>query len=294
LAVVCTAVAALPRFLLAPWLEGSLPFITFFPALFIASVWGGAWSGALVLVLGSLIAALFWLTPAWSLDPTPLSLTALAAFWLMGVLFILIGAVLRALVAELAEAQNRTNLLLHETKHRAGNLLGVVQAIARQTARNASSLADFQARFDERLLALARAQDFAGGNFDDAPNLETFLIAALEPFGRERFTLAGPAAALPPGLASSFALLLHELGTNAMKYGALSTAGGQVAIGWSVQNGRVNLEWRETGGPPVSIPTRTGFGSTLLKLAFPPETGQAAIVYDPTGVSCAVSFPTAR
>jgi two-component sensor histidine kinase len=277
-----------------PWLEGTEAFITFFPALLIASVWGGVLSGVTVLVLGSLIAAYFWLTPAWSLALTPVSVTALVAFWVLGGLLILIGAALRALVAELAEARSHTDLLLHEMKHRAGNLLGVIQAIARQTVRNASSLDDFQMRFEERLLALSRAQDFASGQPGDAPNLRTFLAAALEPFGRDRFTFAGPAAAFSPALASSFALLLHELGTNAMKYGSLSTTEGRVTINWSVQNGRIDLEWRETGGPPVAVPTRSGFGSKLLKLAFPPETGEASILYEPAGVSCAVSFPAVR
>ena len=90
------------------------------------------------------------------------------------------------------------------------------------------------------------------------------------------------------------ALLLHELGTNAMKYGALSVSDGRCAIAWIVANGRVQLEWRESGGPPVAPPGRSGFGSKLLKLAFPPETGHAAITYDPTGVRCEISFPAAR
>jgi two-component sensor histidine kinase len=204
------------------------------------------------------------------------------------------AAVLRAFVRGLAEEEDQANLLAHEMKHRAGNLIGVIQAIARQTARNATTVADFQSQFEERLLALARAQDFAGADSGEPPDLETFLAAALEPFGRDRFTLNGPPAALQPSLASSFALLLHELGTNAMKYGALSVAGGQVAISWSVQNGRINLQWHESGGPAVAAPTRSGFGSKLLKLAFPPETGQASILYDPAGVRCSITFPAAR
>jgi two-component sensor histidine kinase len=293
-AVICAGASALLRFALDPLLGGTLPFITFFPALLIASVWGGAWSGAGVLALGSLVAAFFWLKPAWNLDLTITSVAALTLFWILGGALVVMAAVLRALVQGLAEAQDRANLLAHEMKHRAGNLIGVIQAIARQTARNTTTVADFQSQFEERLLALARAQDFAAADSREPPDLKTFLTAALEPFGRDRFTLSGPPAALQPSLASSFALLLHELGTNAMKYGALSAAEGQVAISWGVQNGRVNLEWHESGGPAVAAPTRSGFGSKLLKLAFPPETGQASILYDPAGVRCAISFPAAR
>ena len=293
-AAICTGVSALLRFALDPFLGGVVPFVTFFPALLIAGVWGGAWAGAGVLTFGSLVAAFFWLKPEWSLDLTITSIAALVLFWILGGALVLMAATLHSLVLGLAEAEEQANLLAHEMKHRAGNLIGVIQAIARQTARNSSTVADFQSQFEERLMALARAQKFAGADSEDAPDLESFITAALEPFGSDRFMLSGPPAALQPSLASSFALLLHELGTNAMKYGALSTESGQVAISWSLQNGRINLQWDESGGPPVVPPSRSGFGSKLLKLAFPPETGQASIVYEPAGVRCAITFPAAR
>ncbi|MDR3463058.1 MAG: HWE histidine kinase domain-containing protein [Beijerinckiaceae bacterium] len=293
-AAICTGVSALLRFALDPLLGGTVPFITFFPALLVAGVWGGAWAGAGVLVLGSFVAAFFWLKPEWSLDLTITSLAALSLFWILGGVLVLMAATLHTLLRGLAEAEEQANLMAHEMKHRVGNLIGVIQAIARQTARNSATVADFQFQFEERLLALARAQKFAGAESGEPPDLKAFLAAALEPFGRDRFTLSGPPAALQPSLASSFALLLHELGTNAMKYGALSAAGGQVAISWRVENGHVNLQWHESGGPPVTPPTRSGFGSKLLKLAFPPESGQASILYEPAGVRCAITFSEAR
>jgi two-component sensor histidine kinase len=85
-------------------------------------------------------------------------------------------------------------------------------------------------------------------------------------------------------------LLLHELSTNATKYGSLSVPRGMVAIRWEAEQNRVRLEWRELNGPPVAAPVRRGFGSRLLKTAFPAECGDASIAFDPDGVRCTVQF----
>ena len=102
--------------------------------------------------------------------------------------------------------------------------------------------------------------------------------------------MEGPAVIVPPHLASSCALLFYELGTNATKYGALSVPDGKVAITWIEENNSVSVNWRELNGPPVSEPSRTGFGTRLLKTAFPPNYGSAAVVYDSSGVRCSIEF----
>ena len=120
------------------------------------------------------------------------------------------------------EGQERAILLAHELKHRANNQFGVVQAIAAQTARNASTVADYQTLFTARLNALARAQQLASENPDSPADLKKFLHFVLEPFGTDRILIDGPNTLLPSYLGSGCALLFHELGTNATKYGALS------------------------------------------------------------------------
>lgn len=144
--------------------------------------------------------------------------------------------------------------------------------------------------FTARLTALARAQQLVDENPDSPLDLLELLQYAIEPFGAERFLIEGPKVSVPHYLGSSCALLFHELGTNATKYGALSVPNGTVAINWKTEKNRVLLDWRELGGPPVVMPARAGFGSRLLKTAFPAEFGTATIVFDPDGVRCTVDF----
>lgn len=181
-------------------------------------------------------------------------------------------------------------MLAHEIKHRANNLFGVVQAISAQTARNATTVAGHQAVFTERLMALARAQQLVSEHLDQPPDLQGFLLHVLEPFGADRFLIEGPTILVPLYLGTSCALLLHELGTNATKYGSLSVPDGMVEIKWTTEANRVHLEWREFNGPPVTAPVRTGFGSRLLKTAFPAEYGSASVAFMPDGVRCAINF----
>jgi two-component sensor histidine kinase len=112
----------------------------------------------------------------------------------------------------------------------------------------------------------------------------------VEPFGGDRFLIDGPSISVPPYLGTCCVLLFHELATNATKHGALSVPNGTVHVGWKVQENRVQLNWKERNGPLVAMPERTGFGSRLLKTAFPPEYGEASISFNPDGVDCRISF----
>jgi two-component sensor histidine kinase len=294
LALAVMAVATALRFALNRFLDGNVPFITFFPAVLVASVWGGALAGLSALALGSLVAGYLWLTPFWSLDLNAASWAAMIAFWVLGGVLVLVASMLRALVDINIAARERADVMAHEMRHRVGNVLGVVQAIARQTARNAASVEDYQTTFEARIAALGRAQDLVAATDGLPLDLGLFIDNVLEPFDVDRFSPSGPSVALPPDLGSSLALLMHELGTNALKHGALRVPEGRVAIRWAREGGRVRLEWRESGGPPVVAPARIGFGSRLLKTAFPPNAGEAHIAYDATGVRCVIAFRAAR
>jgi two-component sensor histidine kinase len=135
---------------------------------------------------------------------------------------------------------------------------------------------------------LGRAQQLVSDTPGESPDLRTFVLSIIEPFGPERCLLDGPTSSAPQHLGQSCALLLHELSTNATKYGALSAPDGKVEIKWRAEGDGVRLEWREMKGPPVVTPTRSGFGSRLLRTAFPPEYGKASLVFDPAGVQCTV------
>lgn len=176
-------------------------------------------------------------------------------------------------------------------KHRVGNTLAVVQALVRQTRRSVRTLDEFDAVFTERIAALARAQDVVSGNPNLPTELRQLLAGVLRPFGTERFSISGPPAGVTADTAMSFALLVHELATNALKYGALSTSTGRIELSWRLVQGRIDLVWQECDGPPVQVPERAGFGSKLLKTAFAADMGEATIAYEPEGVRCMIALP---
>ncbi len=163
--------------------------------------------------------------------------------------------------------EEQINLLLREVNHRSKNLLAVVQAIARQTA--AQKTDDFIGRFSERIRALAASQDLLVKNEWKNVDLEELVCSQLAHFKDligTRIELGGPPLSISAPAAQTLGMTMHELATNAGKYGALSNAHGRVEIGWSLENGgaKLVLSWCERGGPPVTAPSRRGFGSTVI------------------------------
>ena len=193
-------------------------------------------------------------------------------------------------ITELKRTEAQQTLLMQELAHRMKNTMAMVQAVAAQTMRNAPSLEAAGEALAARLLALAQAHDvLLQGSFARA-SLTALVAGAVALHGdgvADRFRVAGPELTLGPRHGLTLGLMLHELGTNAAKYGALSVAGGRVGIDWDVtaaEGGPVlRFRWEETGGPPVRPPTRTGFGTRLIarslahcfggtaQLAYPPE-----------------------
>jgi len=184
------------------------------------------------------------------------------------------------------EEMRSKELLLNEFKHRMKNLLSTVQAIASQTLRN-SPKEDREA-FAGRLLALAHAQEaLTGGTWDRAPVRE-LVQRTLELFARERFAIEGPDVSLDGVSAQPLVLALHELATNAVKYGALSNDAGRVEVSWSVSDKKLSFHWREKGGPSVEEPKRRGFGSVLIEQA---TGGLAQLEFPSDGVRCTITLP---
>ncbi len=284
----CVIVATLLRLLLDRFASG-FPFITFFPAVAIAALWGGLWAGVTSLLLSVIVASFFFYSSSTTAVATPV-LLGIGLFVFVSLIVIFASTLIQLVISMHREAEERAQILAHEMRHRSNNILGVVQAISSQTARNANSLAEYQNVFNARLVALARAHELVAQNPGAPPDLREFLRNVLEPFGSSAFRLSGPQTQVPSRLAPSLGLLIHELGTNGMKYGALSVGAGYIAIEWSRQGDMVALRWTEHGGPPVEPPSRTGFGSRLLRTVFPPEQGEATIAYHRDGVECLMTF----
>jgi two-component sensor histidine kinase len=290
IAVLCAAGGIGVRLMLQPIVHDQIPVVVLYPCVLIASVWGGTMAGLATLALGALAADYLWLRPVGSFALDADSAVTLIAFGVACIFVVVIAQMFRSLVELHVEGEERAILLAHEIKHRANNLFGVVQAISAQTARNATSVAHHQSIFMARLTALARAQQLVSEDLASSPELRAFLMHVLEPFEGGRFTLDGPPVSVPLYLGTSCALLLHELCTNATKYGALSVPDGLVSIIWAVEMEHVRLTWKERNGPPVTPPARTGFGTRLLKTAFPAEYGQATVAFEPDGVRCTIEY----
>lgn len=190
---------------------------------------------------------------------------------------------------ERREAGLTEQILIRELQHRSNNLLTVIQAIANGTLSRGESLAEARSAFEERLRALARANRQLTNSNWTGVNLADIVGVELQPFA-EQTRVEGGYVVLSPQAAQNFSLALHELVTNAAKYGALSRKTGRVEISWDVarsDGGRIlNFRWREVGGPPPARPARTGFGTSLLKAVCP----GIQIAYAGTGLVCEFSM----
>lgn len=192
-----------------------------------------------------------------------------------------------------AEATQR--LLIGELNHRVKNTLATVQAIASQGLRHARSPEDFHSAFTGRLQALARAHSLLSGTTWEPASLRCLIAdqVAIGAVSEDRLNLTGPDIDLPPELALRFSLILHELTTNAHKYGALSNEVGVVLLEWTHAAGMLDFTWREQGGPTVSTPQRRGFGSTLIENSMTADGARISAEFAPAGVRWNLALPLA-
>ncbi len=195
-------------------------------------------------------------------------------------------------VTDRKEAEARQNMLTHELEHRIKNILAMVSAIAAQTLRNAD-LETAAATFSERLRALSNAHDILTRTRWTAAALGDVVRSAVSPLPAERIAISGPDVSLGPKMALSLALAINELGTNALKYGALSTETGRVTVSWTIEEDATMLwRWSEDGGPPVVPPKRRGFGRFLIERVLAADFhGKVGIEYLPKGVEVILTAP---
>jgi PAS domain S-box-containing protein len=196
-------------------------------------------------------------------------------------------------VTQRKEREERERLLMREISHRAKNMLSVVQSIAQQTATRKPE--DFVESFSERIQALAASQDLLVRNEWNGVEIKDLAQAQLAHFGDligRRIILHGPTLRFRAASAQAIGLALHELATNAAKYGALSTDAGHVDIGWGTDGDTFTMGWTERGGPPVSAPRRRGFGTTVMELMVERGLdGKVRLDYLPRGVTWHLTCP---
>jgi len=195
-------------------------------------------------------------------------------------------------------AAQRQKLMIDELNHRVKNTLATVQSIAMQTARTHAEPTTFAASFQARLMALSHTHNLLTRSHWEGAELRDVLDHETQAHGAHRVTLNGPAVALEPATALAIGMISHELATNAAKYGALSTPDGRVFIDWTIANQndrRLNISWREEGGPPAVAPARKGFGSRLIERSVKHDlAGDIEVAYAPDGFRAELNVPLDR
>src|SRR5882672_3548848 len=203
-------------------------------------------------------------------------------------------------VTERKAAEDHIQFLMHEISHRSKNLLTVIQSIARRTARTAGTMEEFENRFERRLQGLAASHDvLVRKNWQGAP-LAELVRQQLVPFVEiqsSRFELVGPDIVVTADAAQAIGLAIHELATNAIKYGALSAPTGKVRISWMFDENagaspQLSLNWIEQGGPPATPPSRKGFGHVVIvDMIERSLNGKVAVEFAAEGLKWSVSMP---
>ena len=199
------------------------------------------------------------------------------------------------------EEQAQSRMLIDELNHRVKNTLTTVQSIVAQALRHSSDPEAIRESIESRLFALSRSHDLLTRENWESAGLRDVVDAALEPFGvvngrSERFRVTGEDVRFSPKAALALGIAFHELATNAVKYGAFSGETGCVRIDWTIEpspeGNRLILTWREENGPPVTPPSRKGFGSRVIERGLALELGGTAqLDYQPDGVTCTINIP---
>jgi PAS domain S-box-containing protein len=193
-------------------------------------------------------------------------------------------------LTERKQAEDLQRLLLNELNHRVKNTLATIQALTAQTLRAARDLPSAREALERRIHSMAQAHDLLTLRAWTGANLTEVVMRALDAFTPAQVEMSGIAIDVSPKHALALSLALHELATNATKYGALSRPEGRVTVQWRVQEGMLHLGWEENGGPPVAPPTQKGFGSRLLEELVVHDLGGATkLNYDVSGVRCSIT-----
>jgi PAS domain S-box-containing protein len=192
-------------------------------------------------------------------------------------------------LTERKEVERLQSLLVHELNHRMRNTLATIQSLVEQTLRTAKDLPAAREAVHQRIAAMARAHDLLiSRNWSDT-DLERVVARALEAFPPAQVTFGGEALQVSSQQTLALSLALHELATNATKYGALSVPEGRVSVRWWREDRLLHLDWQETDGPPVRPPSRTGFGSRLIEALTQQFKGRTLLSYPPSGVTCRIT-----
>ena len=263
-------------------------FVAYYPFIVLSALLLSWRTAAAVTIASALVANFLFMEPRYVFFATATDTIGTFFFVLCSLLIVAVGQTLRRAVHELDAARTRESHLNRELQHRVKNTLAVVQGLAVQTFRDIPNVNGALDKLQGRIRALADANEILRDGHWEECRLPALAVRALEPFNaRGAITLCGTECSLPEKSCVPLVLALHELATNAVKYGALSIPAGSVQLSWEIANEReheLRMQWRERGGPAVCEPTRRGLGSKLLR----PQVGLSAVSvqFESNGVSC--------
>jgi two-component sensor histidine kinase len=280
-------VASLIRWGLGLVADDTQAFTTYYPAVLFAALVSGAGAGIFAALLGGIIAWWAFLPPHFTFLP----LTAgqeidLATYVFASLLIVWAADHYRRLTKRLEDEEKLRKLSVEELAHRLKNKLATIQSIISFQLREEPQIRN---TILNRLNALSATDDLIMAAQGQGARIRDILTAELAPYGRSRTLMEGPDCFLSPKLALTMALLVHELATNAAKYGALSNAVGKLSINWRLSDLRLNIEWHENGGPVITPATHRGFGTRLLSRSLDQFDGTVETAFETTGLVCKLS-----
>jgi two-component sensor histidine kinase len=285
-AACCLALATLARWCLS-LIRPDVFFTPYFPAVFVATAFGGFRVGILTAIVGGMLGVTLNFSDA-SNDFARLALLLIflavcgLTIWVVEH-YRSVASRQRDISKSLIQEEEYRKLVVDELQHRLKNKLSTIHAVLHQVLQDQPQI---WASIDQRLRALSATDDLIARVDGSGCDIKDLLLSELGPYGHVRFTLNGNPLFLPAKLAVSLALIFHELATNAGKYGAFSAARGLLQVSWSVSDDRLNIVWDETEGPAVGAIGEAGFGTKLLNSALRPFDGRTEIAFLKTGIHC--------
>ena len=283
------ALASLVRWALGFLVEDTFVFAAYYPAVLFATYIGGARVGSFATILASAIGWWAFIPPSYTFFPISSGQQTRVLGFLVASALIIWGADhYRNLMRRLEDEEKFRKLAVEELAHRLKNKLATIQAIIGFQLREEPQTRD---AILTCLNALSATDDLIMSAQGQGAALRDILSAEFAPYDMSRISMRGPECVLSPKFALMMALLVHELATNAAKYGAFSNSTGSLSIEWALSGGRLNIEWLESGGPSDRPPSHRGFGTRLFLRALDQFNGRVEASFAPSGFLCTLNVP---
>ncbi len=283
----CLAVATALRFM-GSWTNSDFLFATYFPAILAAGLLAGSPAAVGVTIASALIVRWYFVPLYFHSAPHPYGeIFDFLMYLFSAALTISFAHYCRVFLKQLHDRNLANEILTRELEHRSKNLCTVIDVIIRKSLANEP---DRASKVCGRIKSVFRASEL----FERQPlllNLKDLFLHEFAPYGEERIEIFGPEIHLSADSARHLILIVHELVTNAAKYGSLSLLGGRVLVKWQQQENQLTLEWKECSGPKIATPQRRGFGSKLIASCAKALSGTLHENFSPDGFCCSFNFP---